>query len=614
MTARLPIPGSDDGDWGDILNNFLEVSLSSTGTLNTGAVSSAGAEMTANKNQPSGYAGLNSSTQLPLALLPANIPLSNLSVSGTASSSTYLRGDGSWTTPPSAPVSSIFGRTGAVTATTGDYTAAQITGAAPLASPTFTGTPLAPTAAANTNTTQIATTAFTTSAISALSGTYVPTTGGVVLDQGGAVFNVKSAAYGAKGDGTTDDTAAFNAAISAALVSGGVVEVPQGTFITNGGVAFTNTAGKVKIKGTGKGSILKAGSSNVPLSITGQAFVEDIVFDGGGSAAHAAVQSVSSESSFPSIWSNVTWQNATGYQYVNNGCEDVLYLSCFTPGNETGGTPAQSIPHSVQILTPFGAVKFIGGELFGANNLNTQQVEYVGTVMGPVICNPTGIPRSAANAVISMQGCYVYDAGVDLSAAIDTSGNLFNIEADACIFNMNYATKFVDGNIPSGVTLAFRNCQFTQSYSTGTSISIINASGAGTIVIDGGGFTADNATTTTLFNKVSSPTTILQYINQMSGITSPTGTSLHTTNSTLDDGTGNLQTGGSIQAGGGGIKLSNSGQIEFLNSGGGSLYGGSGAPNNSNGTNGDYYFRTDTPGTSSQRIYVKSGGSWTGIL
>jgi hypothetical protein len=37
-------------------------------------------------------------------------------------------------------VSSIFGRTGTVTATSGDYSVSQITGAAPLASPTFTGT------------------------------------------------------------------------------------------------------------------------------------------------------------------------------------------------------------------------------------------------------------------------------------------------------------------------------------------------------------------------------------------------------------------------------------------------------------------------------------------
>jgi hypothetical protein len=37
-------------------------------------------------------------------------------------------------------VTSVFGRTGAVVATSGDYAVAQVTGAAPLASPTFTGT------------------------------------------------------------------------------------------------------------------------------------------------------------------------------------------------------------------------------------------------------------------------------------------------------------------------------------------------------------------------------------------------------------------------------------------------------------------------------------------
>lgn len=41
---------------------------------------------------------------------------------------------------PSVPVSSVFTRTGAIVATSGDYSVAQITGAAPTASPTFSGT------------------------------------------------------------------------------------------------------------------------------------------------------------------------------------------------------------------------------------------------------------------------------------------------------------------------------------------------------------------------------------------------------------------------------------------------------------------------------------------
>lgn len=45
-----------------------------------------------------------------------------------------------------------------------------------------------------------------------------------------------------------------------------------------------------------------------------------------------------------------------------------------------------------------------------------------------------------------------------------------------------------------------------------------------------------------------------------------------------------------------------------------SLYSGNGVPPATLGVNGDFYFRFDTPGTTNQRLYVKNGGAWTGIL
>jgi len=65
----------------------------------------------------------------------------------------------------SGGVTSVFTRTGSVTAQTGDYTVAQITGAASTASPALTGTPTAPTAAPLTDNTQIATTGYTDAAV-----------------------------------------------------------------------------------------------------------------------------------------------------------------------------------------------------------------------------------------------------------------------------------------------------------------------------------------------------------------------------------------------------------------------------------------------------------------
>lgn len=47
---------------------------------------------------------------------------------------------------------------------------------------------------------------------------------------------------------------------------------------------------------------------------------------------------------------------------------------------------------------------------------------------------------------------------------------------------------------------------------------------------------------------------------------------------------------------------------------GGALHSGSGVPSNGIGANGDFYFRTDTPGTLAQRIYTKSAGAWVNAL
>lgn len=62
-------------------------------------------------------------------------------------------------------VTSVFTRGGAVIAVSGDYGVAQVAGAAPLASPALTGTPTVPTAAPGTGTTQAASTAFVSAAV-----------------------------------------------------------------------------------------------------------------------------------------------------------------------------------------------------------------------------------------------------------------------------------------------------------------------------------------------------------------------------------------------------------------------------------------------------------------
>lgn len=108
--------------------------------------------------------------------LDAKAPLSSPALTGTPTAPTalastnttqiattaFVKAQGYLTT---APVTSVAGRTGAVT-----LGVADVSGAAPLASPTFTGVPAAPTAATITNSTQIATTAFVQAVVASLVG------------------------------------------------------------------------------------------------------------------------------------------------------------------------------------------------------------------------------------------------------------------------------------------------------------------------------------------------------------------------------------------------------------------------------------------------------------
>jgi hypothetical protein len=66
IVARLPVPGSDKDTWGTVLNDFLSVQHNADGTH-----SISGVEMTANKGQANGYASLDGSAKVPLALIPS---------------------------------------------------------------------------------------------------------------------------------------------------------------------------------------------------------------------------------------------------------------------------------------------------------------------------------------------------------------------------------------------------------------------------------------------------------------------------------------------------------------------------------------------------------------
>lgn len=105
MTQRLPTPGGDDGDWGDILNAYLEVSHNSDGTLANNTVGTNQLQNNAVTN-----AQLDSTTQTKLAAASTAVQ----SVNGKTGASVTLAAS-----DVSAVASSQLGVSGGIATLTG---------------------------------------------------------------------------------------------------------------------------------------------------------------------------------------------------------------------------------------------------------------------------------------------------------------------------------------------------------------------------------------------------------------------------------------------------------------------------------------------------------------
>lgn len=75
---------------------------------------------------------------------------------------------------------------------------------------------------------------------------------GAFLDYGGQAFNVKHPEFGAVGDGSTDDTDAIQAALTAAAAVSGTVVIPPGTYPCSG----TSITGGQNLKVVGPGATI----------------------------------------------------------------------------------------------------------------------------------------------------------------------------------------------------------------------------------------------------------------------------------------------------------------------------------------------------------------------
>jgi hypothetical protein len=235
-------------------------------------------------------------------------------------------------------VTSFNGRSGAVTLTLNDVTSV---GGAPLASPNFSGTPTAPTAAAGTSSTQLATTAFVTNALAGLSPTVVSATAPATPGQGQLWWNTNDgqgyvwtgqqwvvfvnppvgltqAAADARylrltgGTLTGPVTMATNAAsltmaTATATLSGGQIIFPNSVSGTNNFQLFSNVANPPMIGINTGGSYLWSVNNAGDTACRGATFTGNIVVQG-----NANVGTFNAGNSIISTLTATGWVNVGG--------------------------------------------------------------------------------------------------------------------------------------------------------------------------------------------------------------------------------------------------------------------------------------------------------------
>lgn len=333
-----------------------------------------------------------------------------------------------------APVLSVFGRTGAVVAETGDYTVAEVTGAAPLASPVFTGTPTAPTASAGTNTTQVSTTAFTTAAV--------------------AVETTRAEAAEALKAPIASPT--FTGTITAPTVDATTINV-SGTF---------SAAGNLNLNGTNPMISFTNAGGGVPDPAWGYLIdTYDTLFLGSFTSATSAYQQRFAIGNVSGIVGTVTNNNTVGFptyrNIIDNGSGDASFAGSVTAG---GGSVAVQIGGSLSYgnqgtaLTwnatlSQGETDFVNTHGLGPGGFNWYNIADGGTPSTPLMSLNSGGELTAHGVTLASGGggsITFQDGTVQTTAA--TGGGTYSLGSAVSTTNL-----VLGAGAGTGATVSFVN-------------------------------------------------------------------------------------------------------------------------------------------------------------
>ncbi len=180
------------------------------------------------------------------------------------------------------------------------------------------------------------------------------------------IINVKDPAFGAKGDGVTDDTAAFAAALAAlpsggtqAAGDGGTIFIPRGTYLIDN---FNPNKHQVNLQGAGmqttilKGRVAGSGDTTGVINIfnVSRGSIRDLTLDGNGLKTHCLGFCPTTTGTGSGNWTteNVLMYGGTtdclviGNDTNNPDVSSIIFIKCAVQGGSFGS----SNPSNSQIL------------------------------------------------------------------------------------------------------------------------------------------------------------------------------------------------------------------------------------------------------------------------
>ncbi len=457
----------------------------------------------------------------------------------------------------------------------------------------------------------------------------------VALERSGySVFNVKTYG-GAKGDGSTDDSTAIQNTINAAnSAGGGTVYFPPGTYVCSGLTIY----GKIRYLGAGiENTILKLkNSSNTFLAQT-NGFASLTGTNGTGGEVNWMIEGITLDGNKASNGSaTVPVLRVYGYGFevkslrIRNGNNEGLYSEWSTslpsPGSDSMMAFGENLKvhdcgsHGIHWKGPHDSM-WTKGEVFnngargvfvdaGGDGLEVWGVHCWGLTqtyaiyLGATGCRFTDcVAEGAITAQLALDAndCsfngFVYGAGASAPVGVEFGpggtrqdlmfvGKINNCTSGALKFTNDGGSLIVADIFQSGGTLT------TGTISINSRHTLRTNGVAGSVDRLNGGLEIHGGSTLKLYSAADSGFATLAFDGSQVTNTWPYQAAA-----------------GQFVAAGAGIRPGTAAGATQA----GNLFMGSGVPSNSNGNNGDFYFRTDTPGTANQRLYIRSAGAWVAL-